>query len=367
MSISVTPSRRRRCLRCAWAIPYTRVGNQGWNSIAPGTELSLFPGVEVDPGVTGNRPKCNFKLVLVNDGKNAASDFFLYTPVPVAGHIQGNTTNDIGNVSNPNSPNFGEKISPAHIPISIRDYAGNEVNRLYTDAHGRYNGLVPSTYRINAPMPTGVSPNMLQICLNAPFKPDPVNIGQNIPDPYFNPQYTHACYTLNFNPGTTTYLDTPVLPVAAFVGTENWQLDGNYPNGTPVIKSASVAGNGKGGGPYIAPAGPRVLALTAAGNVQVPDPTLPRPALTTRDYGFGSGQPRVFIGGVEVLPASNVVLVDATHINVTVPGKHHDLRTGGGHPGRHQPAYGACHHPEHRQRAGHRQHSGCGAVDPGGH
>jgi large repetitive protein len=306
--------------------PVHTSGLQPYNVIGKGDELSLFPGVEVDAGVTGNRPYCNFKLVLVNDGKNAASDFFMYTPVPVSGRIQGNTTNDIGNVTNPNSPNFGEKISPAHIPISIRDYANNEVNRLYTDANGRYNGLVPSTYRINAPMPTGVSPNMLQVCLNAPFKPDPANIGQNIPDPYYNPQYTHACYTLNFSPGTTTYLDTPVLPVAAFVGVDTWQLDGNYPNGTPVVKQASVAANGKSGGPYIQPgatiaSGGRTLVLTAAGDVQVPDPTKARPNLTVRDYSFGSPgatKPRVFIGGVEV-PAGSITHNNRLTITVIVP------------------------------------------------
>jgi hypothetical protein len=306
--------------------PVHTVGNQTYNRIAPGTELSLFPGVEVDPGVTGNRPRCNFKLVLVNDGKNAASDFFMYTTVPVSGRIQGNTTNDIGNVTNPNSPNFGEKLSPVHIPISIRDYANNEVNRLYTDANGRYNGLVPSTYRINAPMPTGVSPNMLQVCLNAPFKPDPVNIGQNIPDPYYNPQYTHACYTLNFSPGTTTYLDTPVLPVAAFVGIDTWQLDGNYPNGTPVIKQATVAANGKSGGPYIQPgatvaSGGRTLVLTAAGDVQVPDPTRGRPNLITRDYSFGTpgaNKPKVFIGGIEV-PGGSITHNNRLTITVVVP------------------------------------------------
>ena len=301
-------------------------GQQGYNVIASDAELSLFPGVPVDPKVSGNRPWCNFKVVLVNPGKNTASDFFMYTPVPVAGHIQGNTTNDIGNVTNPNSPNFGEKISPAHIPISVRDYAGNEINRLYTDANGRYNGLVPSTYRINAPMPTGVSPNMVQVCLNAPFQPDPLNPGQQIPDPFYNPQYTHGCFTLNFSPGTTTYLDTPVLPAGAFVGIENWQLDSNYPSGTPVIKQASVAANPVSGGPYIAPGatGPgRTLVLTALGNVQVADPTQGRPALeaTPRDYGFGAPgatKPRVFIGGVEV-PAANVTHSDALTITLNVP------------------------------------------------
>ena len=50
---------------------------------------------------------------------------------------------------------------------------GNEINRAYTDRWGTYNALVPSTFRINAPMPSGVSPNMLHVCLNSPTREDP--------------------------------------------------------------------------------------------------------------------------------------------------------------------------------------------------
>ncbi|MEZ5500634.1 MAG: multicopper oxidase domain-containing protein [Steroidobacteraceae bacterium] len=287
--------------------------NQDWNNV-PG-ELELFPGVPIDARYTGDRPFCNFKQVLVTDGKNAAADFFMYTLVPLAGHIQGNSTNDIGSTANPNSPAFGEKQPPAYIPISIRDYAGNEVNRLYTDRYGRYNGLVPSTYRINAPMPTGVSPNMVQVCLNAPTMPNPADPSMQIPDPYFDPRFSQGCYTLNFSPATTTYLDTPVLPVAAFTTAEEWQIDTNYPSGTPVIYSASAAANGVGGGPFVPTGVATTLTLRALGTIQVPNPALARPATEPRDYGFGSG-------GTVTLNGQPLALVgawDANEISVTIP------------------------------------------------
>ncbi|MDH4259445.1 MAG: multicopper oxidase domain-containing protein [Gammaproteobacteria bacterium] len=286
-------------------------GAQGWNVVSG--ELSLFPGVPVAPALTGNRPNCNFKLVRVADGKNAASDFFMYTDVPVAGHIQGNTTNDIGNATNPNSPVFGEKQAPAHIPISIRDYAGNEVNRIYTDENGRYNGLVPSTYRINAPMPTGVSANMLQVCLNPPTKSD------GSPDFYYDPRFTHACYTLNFTPAQTTYLDTPVLPVGAFVGDHPWQLDCAYPSGTPIIREASIGGTGvtgSGDGPYLAAGSSGTLSLISVGNVLVPDPDMARPATVSRDFGFGTATGQVLLNGT---PLTLVGSWDPSVLQVSIP------------------------------------------------
>ncbi len=53
-------------------------------------------------------------------------------------------------------------------------------------------------------------------------------------------------------PGAITYLDTPVLPVAAFAGQAQFPLDCEYPDGTPRIYSVDVSQtNGVGGGPYI--------------------------------------------------------------------------------------------------------------------
>ncbi|MFO1401022.1 MAG: multicopper oxidase domain-containing protein [Steroidobacteraceae bacterium] len=298
-------------------------GTQQANHYAPGAELSLFPGVPMDEAYLGDRPVCNFKQVVVADGKNAAADFFMYTDVPVSGHIQGLTTNDLGNEPNPNSPNFGEKLAAAHIPISIRDFAGNEINRIYTDEWGHYNGLVPSSYRISVPMPSGVSPEMAQVCLNPSTKPDPANPGSSIADPFFDPRYSQTCYVFNFTAGKTTYLDTPVLPVAGFVSTPSWQLDCAYPTGTPVIRAASInaaaAGTfGTGTGPYIASGGSRVLTLWSVGDAQVPDPINQRPALVTRNFGFGATAGTVYLNGAAI-PAANISVWAADRIVVTIP------------------------------------------------
>ncbi len=79
-----------------------------------------------------------------------------------------------------------------------------------------------------------MSPNMLTACMNDPGD-DPNN-----PDPNWNQQYSTFCYTLQYMPGVTTYLDTPVVPVAAFTGPDQFPLDCEYPDGTPRIYSVST-------------------------------------------------------------------------------------------------------------------------------
>ena len=96
------------------------------------------------------------------------------------------------------------------------------VNRVYADEFGRYNAMLPSTYSVNLPMPSGVSPNMLVSCMNdagpipnPEFATNP-DAPEFIIDPNFNPQYSQFCYTFQYMPGDTTYLDTPVVSIAAF-------------------------------------------------------------------------------------------------------------------------------------------------------
>src|SRR5688572_29848076 len=226
----------------------------------------------------------------------------MHTETPVARHIRGFIVNDLANEFDPLAPNFGEKYAPSFIPVSIRDHAGHEVYHTTSDKWGTYNAIVPSSFRINTPMPSGVSPNMLQVCLNSPTREDPSDPTRVIPDPNFNPQYTQFCYTFDFKPGTTTYLDTPVLPIAAYTGPNNWQLDCEYPDHTPVISQVSANNNGVSysngvqGGPFVRRTGSelqRTLTITSMGTVNVPSPFAARVdgennILIPRDFGFGT-------------------------------------------------------------------------------
>jgi len=57
----------------------------------------------------------------------------MFTEVPVSGHIVGMILDDLSNEFDSNAPTFGEKHAPPYLPVSIRDWTGREINRVYAD------------------------------------------------------------------------------------------------------------------------------------------------------------------------------------------------------------------------------------------
>lgn len=273
----------------------------GEEYVVPPT-LTLFPGVDATlAGQTLN--SCQSKEVSLSPQQNAAVEFHLFTEVPIAGHIKGAILDDTANEFDPASPQFGEKYAPPFLPVSVRDWTGREISRTVSDENGHFNVLVPSTFTQNLGKPSGASPNMLTTCMNAKTKPD-LSI-----DPLHNPQYSQFCYTFQYMPGSTTYLDTPVVPVAAFAGPDQNPVDCELPTKTPRIKSVDVATNGEGGGPYIPldpitlnVVGRQVMNITSLGATQVPNPGYTPEGKANkskkRQYGFGNKKGTVTIGGV---------------------------------------------------------------------
>ena len=292
-------------------LPPACVNNDQPQHVVP-AELTLFPGIEA-PNFGATTPLCDRKEIYLANGSNPGVNFFLYTDVPASAHVTGQVTSDITIESNPAFPLFGEKFGPAFIPISFQDWAGHEVARVYTNEHGRYNAVVPSTYNINVPHPSGVGPNMLQVCMNhpGPIKDpnDPTGTTMII-DPYYNKQFNHLCLTFNYEPGRTIVLDTPILPTAAFVGSTHWQLDCNCPDRSPRIHSVSADANGIGGGPVVVAGNSRQLTITSLGTVQVRDPnglTNAGSPPISRDYGFGNeGQVRIVTANGSEVNLQNV-------------------------------------------------------------
>ncbi len=201
--------------------------------------LTLYPTEVIPAPFAGtSRPLCDRKLAVLEAGANAAADFFLFTEVPIAAHGIGFILDDTQNEFDPNAPNFGEKYAPPFMPVSIRDWTGREIGRTYSDQYGVYNFMVPSTSTTNVPAPSGMSPNMLGTCMNDATLPDGTT------DPQHNPIYSQFCYTLQYMPGVYTYLDTPVVPVGAFAGPDQFPVDCEYPDATPRIAQVSVTTNG---------------------------------------------------------------------------------------------------------------------------
>ncbi|OCC14280.1 hypothetical protein DBT_2352 [Dissulfuribacter thermophilus] len=286
-------------------------------------KMSLFPTLDA-PFAGETRPLCDRKQIRLSDGQNSAADFFMFTQVPIAGQFVGFILDDFANEFDPNSPNFGEKYAPPWLPVSIRDWTGREIARTYSDEWGRYNALIPSTFTANLPMPSGYSPNMLTVCLNSPgpipnpnWDPNVPNSPEFITDPFFQRQYSQFCYTFQYMPGSTTYLDTPVVPVAAFAGPNQDMLDCEVPDGMPKIYSVS----GPQGGPYVTGPG-ETLTIVSVGSVEVPNPDYDgpngiKPKTTTRDFSFGSIPGTVTIGGT---PLENVVWTPDVITGTVAPG-----------------------------------------------
>jgi parallel beta-helix repeat protein len=266
-------------------------------------ELTLFPGIPTALGGQITR-RCDRKQIEVKDGQNAAVDFFMFTPVPVSAHVVALVTDDLNNGTNLAAPFAGEKLSMGFVPMAMHDWTGLEVTRAYTDQYGIAQFLVPSTFSANVPAPSGYAPNMLRVCVNSPGHHDPLD-GQWIPDVWFDRSHSHTCYSFNYMPGKTTYLDVPVIPLAAFASRQDLPVDCEPAGGTPVI--ATVEGRSADGatshdGPRLPAAGGTVR-ITSAGVREVPNPawdgtTAARTVL--RDNGFGPDPGRVTLGGVEL-------------------------------------------------------------------
>jgi hypothetical protein len=232
--------------------------------------LSLFPQVqETAPFAGATRPLCDRKEVTLASQDSVSAKFYLFTSTHIASHFTGVITDDFTSEFDPFSPQFGEKFSPPNMPISTRDYLGNEVSRVYSDHWGIYDGLNFSSWDVNPPNITGYSPAMMVQCMNDYGPILDTNLsspthGQLINDPLYNQAYSDFCYTEPYMPGTTTYLDTPVVPTQAFVGAGYNNPDCAYPDATPAI--AEVDGDGIG--PYVSAAG-HTLTITALGNATV--------------------------------------------------------------------------------------------------
>jgi hypothetical protein len=276
--------------------------------------ISLFPqSAEVAPFAGATRPLCDRKEVTVTDQAAALAKFWVFTSAHAAAHFTGVITDDFTSEFDPFSPQFGEKFSPPDMPIAIKDWAGNETQRIYADHWGAYNGLTYSTWEVNPPNPTGYAPTMMVTCMNDP------GTGA-APDPLYNPQYSNFCYEIPFMPGQTQYMDTPVTPTSAFAGAGYNNPDCAYPDATPAVSEV----DGDGVGPWVSTSG-HTLTIRSLGNQFVPNNAYSGPSATTapynqktipRHYGFGATAGTVTIGGVTATVGS----WSDTQISVTVPG-----------------------------------------------
>ena len=282
--------------------------------------ISLFPqSSEVAPFAGATRNLCDRKEVTLDDQTSSQAEFFVFTSTHAAAHFTGVITDDFTSEFDPFSPQFGEKFAPPDLPVSFKDWTGQEISRVYADHWGAYNGLTYSTWEVNPPNPTGYSPTMMITCMNDP------GTGPT-PDPLYNPAYSNFCYEIPFMPGATQYMDTPVTPTSAFAGAGYNNPDCAYPDATPAVSEV----DGDGVGPWVAGSGgSHTLKIYALGNQTVYNYGYSGPQTTTapfnqktvtRRYSFGSTAGTVaLVGSDGVARALTGVSWSDTYITGTVP------------------------------------------------
>jgi len=297
--------------------------------------ISLYPqSHQVAPFAGATRNLCDRKEVTLTDQMGAIAKFYIYTSTHIASKFTGGITDDYTSEFDPFSPQFGEKFSPPDLPVSVKDWAGNEISRVYADHWGAYDGITYSTWEVNPPNPTGYSPTMMVMCMN---DPGPISGpgGTMITDPLFAPGYSQFCYELPFMPGTTQYLDTPVVPTSAFAGAGYNNVDCAYPASTPAIAEVDSS---DGVGPWVSASGTgHTLTITSLGNQTVPNYAYAGPSATTspfnqktvsRHYGFGARCTTPSSGSATCNTRSSVLIGNVsasvtswsdTSITVTVP------------------------------------------------
>jgi hypothetical protein len=300
--------------------------------------LSLFPHVqEVAPFAGAIRPLCDRKEVTLANQMSVRVKFAIFTSTHIASKFTGVITDDFTSEFDPFAPQFGEKFSPPNMPISTKDYLGNELSRVYSDHWGIFDGLTYSSWEVNPPNITGYSPSMMVQCMNDPgpildTNSNSPTFGQLINDPLYNPAYSNFCYQQPFMPGLTNYEDTPVVPTQAFVGAAYNSPDCSYPDTTPAIKEV----DGDGIGPWVSRSGV-TLTIKALGDQPVTNSAYSGPSANTapfnaktvtRHFGFGTQCLSPTPGNATCNTLSSVTIggrsavIDSwsdTQIQVTVP------------------------------------------------
>src|SRR5260370_26235980 len=111
--------------------------------------LSLFPQAkEVAPFAGATRNLCDRKEVTLGDQMGAIAKFFVYTSTHIAAKFTGGITDDYTSEFDPFSPPFSEKFSPPDLPVSIKDFAGNEISRVYADHWAAHAVMSSSTWEV---------------------------------------------------------------------------------------------------------------------------------------------------------------------------------------------------------------------------
>ena len=181
--------------------------------------ISLFPqSKQVAPFAGATRNLCDRKEVTLSDQMGAIAKFYIYTSTHIASKFTGGITDDFTSEFDPFSPQFGEKFAPPNLPVSVKDWAGNEISPRVCRPLGRL--------RRHDLLHLGSQPAQPDRLLadddgrlhERPGTDSRPRDGTMITDPLFNPATASSATNCRSCRARPQYLDTPVVPTSAFAG-----------------------------------------------------------------------------------------------------------------------------------------------------
>jgi len=190
------------------ATPYPQVVGDGTNGAPAGVTVpastpvdnATFLGIGGSPYEGMPKPRCDTKLVRVNNGKSVVPMFNVFTDVPIPARLRSVIIDDLRFSTDPRSIMYGEKAGLAFAPVGIYDFANKLSYTTETDFNGIYDVLMPSTNHISCPTPSGVCANMYRFVANDPGIPGALNLN-------YNPAFATHAAGAEAMPGNSAFAD----------------------------------------------------------------------------------------------------------------------------------------------------------------
>lgn len=252
------------CVGALHTVDVANIGADGPNAVVNPS----FVDAGGSPYEGLQKPLCDVKLVSLNTGKSIAPTFDFFTQVPIPGKWKGYIIDDLTVSTDPQSLNFGEKAGIYNMPIGIYDFDNQLITTITSDPNGVFEVLLPSTYTINCPSPSGVCPNVYYMLGNDPGQP-------NQPNPNYNRQYRTIGASFEIYPGLI--LPSDLAPTQMVPGV----LAGGSLYGTPPQCSLDTIT-------------PQIFAVSQP---YVSGPAGPGRTVTVRGQGFGASPGTVTLNG----------------------------------------------------------------------
>ena len=177
-----------------------------------------FVGIGGSPYEGQLKPRCDTKLVSLNNGKSIVPMFNLFTDVPIPSRLVGLIVDDINYGTDPRSTLYGEKPGVPFAPVGIYDFNNRLVQTVESDFNGYYETLLPSSDKISCPTPSGVCTGMYRFVGNDPGVPGAVNAN-------YNPRYRTIATEFEAMPGVTIPTDLAPTQVGSILASPTTGLN----------------------------------------------------------------------------------------------------------------------------------------------